>query len=196
MVEKLLKTLAVTLHFGIDWQKFSCAYPCNVVFIEALLLAQILQEFYNRGVDQSHDQLEGSIPAFNVVIGLLFTISRFFELIPKSDWKQWFTSFSKTTRTSKPSFFEVFQIKFDLWKTFRCRTYLIEAHNYVFGRNYGQWYARLYRSSNFDLLTVYFFQYKVLYFAPVGLGEVEEATCKNSRNTNIFWNEIKCGLKI
>ena len=46
---------------------------------------------------------------------------------------------------------------------------------------------------------VYFFSKttrtsKVLYFAPVGLAEVEEATCKNSRDTNFLWNELKCGL--
>ena len=73
MVEKLLKTLPVTLHFGID---FSCAYSCNAVFSEAVLLAQILQEFCNRGVSESHALLEGSMPALNVVIGLLVTISR------------------------------------------------------------------------------------------------------------------------
>ena len=81
-------------------------------------------------------------------------ISRIFELIPENDWKQRSTSFAKTTRTSKPSFFEVVQITFALWKTFRCRTYLIEAHIYVFGRNEGQWYARLHQSSNFHLLTI------------------------------------------
>ena len=85
MVDKLLKTLAVTLHFGIDWENFPCAYSCNAVFSEALLLAQILQEFCNRGVSESHAQLEGSMPAFKVVIGLLVTISRILELIPKSD---------------------------------------------------------------------------------------------------------------
>ena len=60
MVEKLLKTLAVTLHFGIDWQSFSCAYSCNAVFSEALLLPQILQEFCYCWVSESHAQLEGS----------------------------------------------------------------------------------------------------------------------------------------
>ena len=85
MFEKLLKTLGVTLHFGIDWQNLSCAYSCNAVFSEALLLAQILQEICNGEVSESHAQLEGSMPAFNVVIGLLITISRIFELTPKSD---------------------------------------------------------------------------------------------------------------
>ena len=135
MVEKLLKTLAVTLYFGIDWQNFSCAYCRNAVFREALLLSQILQEFCYRWVIEPHAQLEGSMPAFNIVIGLLVTISRNFELTPESDWKKRFASFAKTTRTTKPSFFEVFQITFGFWKTFRCQTYLIDAHNHVFGRN-------------------------------------------------------------
>ena len=41
--------------------------------------------FVIRGVSESHAQLEGSMSAFKVVIGLLVTISRIFELIPKSD---------------------------------------------------------------------------------------------------------------
>ena len=45
MVAKLPKTLTVTLHFGIDWQNFSCAYSCNAVFSETLLFSHILQEF-------------------------------------------------------------------------------------------------------------------------------------------------------
>ena len=89
MVENLLKTLAVTLHFNIDCKNF-CAYSYDVVFSEALLLSQILQEFCYRWVSERHTQLESSMPG-NVVVGLLVTISRIFELIPKSDWKQRFT---------------------------------------------------------------------------------------------------------
>ena len=63
-----MKTLTVTLHFGIDWQNFSCAFSCNAVFSKALLLPQILQEICNRWVREPHALLEGSMPAFNVVI--------------------------------------------------------------------------------------------------------------------------------
>ena len=80
--------------------------------------------------------------------------------------------FTKTTRTSKPSFFEVVQITVDFWKTFQCRTYLIKSHNYVFGINYGQSCAKLHQNSNFHLLTVYLFQSKVLYFAPIGTKKI------------------------
>ena len=88
MVENLLKTLAVTLHFDIDCRNF-CAYSYDVVFSEAHL-SQILQEFCYRWVSERHTQLEGSMPG-NVVVGLLVTVSRIFELIPESDWKQRFT---------------------------------------------------------------------------------------------------------
>ena len=43
-----------------------------------------MQEFCYRWVSEPHAQLEGSMPAFNV-IGLLVTISSIFELIPESD---------------------------------------------------------------------------------------------------------------
>ena len=85
MVEELLKTLAVMLHFGIDCQNFSRPYSWNAVFSEALLLSQMLQEICYRWVSEHHAQLEGHMPAFNVVIGLLVTVSRIFELIPEID---------------------------------------------------------------------------------------------------------------
>ena len=106
MAEILLNTLAATFHFGIDWQNFYCLYSCNEVFSEALLLPKLLQEFRCRWVREPHAQLEGSMPAFNVVVCLPVTVHCVFELIPQNDWKQRFTSFTKTTSTSKPSIFE------------------------------------------------------------------------------------------
>ena len=45
MVEKLLKTLAATLHFGIDWQNFSFAYSCNAVFSKLCSLRSYCMNF-------------------------------------------------------------------------------------------------------------------------------------------------------
>ena len=168
MTENLLNTLAVTFHFGTGWQIFPCSYACNAAFSEILLFSHILQEFRYRRVREPHTQLEGSTPAFNIVVCLLVAIYCVFEETPETDWKQRFTSFTKTNKTSKPRFFEVFQISFDFLKTSRCQTNLIGAQKHVFGRNKRQRYARFYNSPIFYFPTVYFFYSKVLYFAPVG----------------------------